>query len=194
MVPVLFSLEDAASMFSQENFKFRFIWSQNSFPLSSVHFKWALAHRRHQQNFRIMFTYDFFSDLHDRIIPVFNAMLPKGPKIKSIPTFVKHVAAIKLYLSCYFSWNSKNLNIWCFSCSYVDKKYGSVQITAFYFDLLFTENPNLFKTGVVIINIFSALLVLQTQQNKKKHKAICSFFPYLNSPQCKDPNSPSSNS
>lgn len=46
-------------------------------------------------------------------------------------------------------------------------KYGSVQIIAIYFDLLFTEHPNLFKIGLVIINIFSAPLVLQTAKQEE---------------------------
>ncbi len=59
MVPLFFSLEDAASMVSKKSLKFRFVWPQKQFfHFASVHFK-ALAQRRWRR-FWIMFRYDYF--------------------------------------------------------------------------------------------------------------------------------------
>lgn len=102
---MVFSPEDVVFELNKKNIKFLLLWPKSSFLFLSRPFYWAFVQIR-QLHFWIMFTYDFctldfylwlswrivftdnevwvYSLFLDRMMPVFNAVLPEGPKITGI--------------------------------------------------------------------------------------------------------------
>lgn len=94
VVPLLYSPNDAISMFSKKNFKFWFIWQQISFLV----LKWALAQRSLSGSCSHGFFFAWFlkvflnprSDFHDRILPVFSCAATWGPEDHRHTSFHRH--------------------------------------------------------------------------------------------------------